>query len=247
MNKIKSIGLTAIISVLFLGTLYIVPINKRKNNEVKPLANDTSILEDDFAQDTLAQNIQVEPLTIDEVKDLEPTVPAVEEKKELTLPVEQSPQKEVVNENNSKKVEESQEQETKKEEINVKVSQSKDKEKIVDTKKNNSKKQPETTKDKEKEKETPKKSQIGVDRKLISGIPGTNNYKGKLPKHNVKEKGSITITYVVDANGKVISAQRTGGLRSRTAINNAVTMVKKYVKAEKGKTQSTGTYTINFK
>ena len=82
---------------------------------------------------------------------------------------------------------------------------------------------------------------------MISGIPGTNNYKGKLPPHSVKEKGSITISYVVDANGRVISAQRVGGLRSRNAINNAITMVKKHVKAEKGKTQSTGTYTIEFK
>ena len=103
------------------------------------------------------------------------------------------------------------------------------------------------TKEANAKKEVVKESKIGVDRKLISGIPGTNNYKGKLPAHSVKEKGSITISYVVDANGRVISAQRVGGLRSRNAINNAITMVKKHVKAEKGKTQSTGTYTIEFK
>ena len=102
-------------------------------------------------------------------------------------------------------------------------------------------------KEAEAKKEVVKESKIGVDRKLISGIPGTNNYKGKLPGNNVKEKGSITISYVVDANGNVISAQRVGGLRSRNTINNAITMVKKHVKAEKGKTQSTGTYTIEFK
>ena len=102
-------------------------------------------------------------------------------------------------------------------------------------------------KETEAKKEVVKESKIGVDRKLISGIPGTNNYKGKLPAQSVKEKGSITISYVVDANGRVISAQRVGGLRSRNAINNAITMVKKHVKAEKGKTQSTGTYTIEFK
>ena len=102
-------------------------------------------------------------------------------------------------------------------------------------------------KETEAKKEVVKESKIGVDRKLISGIPGTNNYKGKLPAHSVKEKGSITISYVVDANGRVISAQRVGGLRSRNAINNAITMVKKHVKAEKSKTQSTGTYTIEFK
>ena len=82
-------------------------------------------------------------------------------------------------------------------------------------------------------KEVVKESKIGVDRKLISGIPGTNNYKGKLPAHSVKEKGSITISYVVDANGRVISAQRVGGLRSRNAINNAITMVKKTCESRK--------------
>lgn len=88
---------------------------------------------------------------------------------------------------------------------------------------------------------------VSGNRKLIAGIPGTLNYKGKFPPHNVKEKGSITITYTVDASGKVISAHRSAGLRSRNAINNAVILVKKYVKAEKAKTKSTGTYTIEFK
>ena len=91
------------------------------------------------------------------------------------------------------------------------------------------------------------KSKIGVDRKLISGIPGTMKYKGSFPPHNVKEKGSITISYIVDQNGNVISAYRTEGLRDRNTINNAIALVKKHVKAEKGKENSTGTYTIDFK
>ncbi|MDO4763244.1 MAG: hypothetical protein Q4A00_02545 [Flavobacteriaceae bacterium] len=100
---------------------------------------------------------------------------------------------------------------------------------------------------KPKKKDVVKESKIGVDRKLISGIPGTMKYKGKFPTHNVKEKGEIIIAYTVDKNGNVISAYRVGGLRGRNIINNAVSMVRKYVKAEKGKGNSTGTYTINFK
>lgn len=106
----------------------------------------------------------------------------------------------------------------------------------------------ENSKTKKEEKETSQKeSRIGVDRKLVSGIPGTLNYKGKFPPHNVKEKGSITITYTVDTNGNVISAYRSDGLRDRNTINNAITLVRKYVKAEKSKNNSTGTYIIDFK
>ena len=72
-------------------------------------------------------------------------------------------------------------------------------------------------------------------------------YKGRFPSHNVKEKGSITISYTVDQNGNVISAYRIEGLRDRNTINNAITLVKKYVKTDKGKEYSTGTYTIDFK
>lgn len=114
-------------------------------------------------------------------------------------------------------------------------------------KKEEEKQKEEDKKSKNNSKEEKKESKIGEDRKLVSGIPGTLNYKGKFPPHNVKEKGSITIAYTVDANGNVISAYRTDGLRSKNTINNAITLVKKYVKAEKAKTKSTGTYTIEFK
>ncbi len=240
MNKVKSIGLTAVISILFVGVLHIIPINK-KQREKDELAKNVSIEEDLEFRDSLAQNISLDPPMVDEVQNVQPLPPQPSEapkKQEVTIekpaePVKEeavSPKEPAANEEVKK--EEPKKKETKKEIADAKTAK---------TKEANAKKEAEA------KKEVVKESKIGVDRKLISGIPGTNNYKGKLPAHSVKEKGSITISYVVDANGRVISAQRVGGLRSRNAINNAITMVKKHVKAEKGKTQSTGTYTIEFK
>ena len=240
MNKVKSIGFTALISILFVGVLHIIPINK-KQREKDELAKNVPIEEDLEFRDSLAQNISVDPPIIEEVQNVEPLPPQPSEApKKQEVPIEKpvEPVKEEVATSKDPAAKE----EVKKEEPNKKET----KKNIADTKtaktqEANAKKEPEP------KKEVVKESKIGVDRKLISGIPGTNNYKGKLPGNNVKEKGSITISYVVDANGNVISAQRVGGLRSRNAINNAITMVKKHVKAEKGKTQSTGTYTIEFK
>ena len=240
MNKVKSIGLTAVISILFVGVLHIIPINK-KQREKDELAKNVSIEEDLEFRDSLAQNISLDPPMVDEVQNVQPLPPQPSEiPKKQEVPVEKpaEPVKEEVAAskepatNEEVKKEEPKKKETKKEIADAKTAK---------TKEANAKKEAEA------KKEVVKESKIGVDRKLISGIPGTNNYKGKLPAHSVKEKGSITISYVVDANGWVISAQRVGGLRSRNAINNAITMVKKHVKAEKGKTQSTGTYTIEFK
>ena len=240
MNKVKSIGLTAVISILFVGVLHIIPINK-KQREKDELAKNISIEEDLEFRDSLAQNISLDPPMVDEVQNVQPLPPQPSETpKKQEVPVEKpaEPVKEEVAAskepaaNEEVKKEEPKKKETKKEIADAKTAK---------TKEANAKKEAEA------KKEVVKESKIGVDRKLISGIPGTNNYKGKLPAHSVKEKGSITISYVVDANGRVISAQRVGGLRSRNAINNAITMVKKHVKAEKGKTQSTGTYTIEFK
>lgn len=240
MNKVKSIGLTAVISILFVGVLHIIPINK-KQREKDELAKNVSIEEDLEFRDSLAQNISLDPPMVDEVQNVQPLPPqSSETPKKQEVPVEKpaEPVKEEVAAskepaaNEEIKKEEPKKKETKKEIADAKTAK---------TKEANAKKEAEA------KKEVIKESKIGVDRKLISGIPGTNNYKGKLPAHSVKEKGSITISYVVDANGRVISAQRVGGLRSRNAINNAITMVKKHVKAEKGKTQSTGTYTIEFK
>jgi len=240
MNKVKSIGLTAVISILFVGVLHIIPINK-KQREKDELAKNVSIEEDLEFRDSLAQNISLDPPMVDEVQNVQPLPPQPSETpKKQEVPIEKpaEPMKEEVAAskepaaNEEIKKEEPKKKETKKEIADAKTAK---------TKEANAKKEAEA------KKEVVKESKIGVDRKLISGIPGTNNYKGKLPPHSVKEKGSITISYVVDANGRVISAQRVGGLRSRNAINNAITMVKKHVKAEKGKTQSTGTYTIEFK
>ena len=240
MNKVKSIGLTAVISILFVGVLHIIPINK-KQREKDELAKNVSIEEDLEFRDSLAQNISLDPPMVDEVQNVQPLPPQPSETpKKQKVPIEKpvEPVKEEVAAskepvaNEEVKKEEPKKKETKKEIADAKTAK---------TKEANAKKEAEA------KKEVVKESKIGVDRKLISGIPGTNNYKGKLPAHSVKEKGSITISYVVDANGRVISAQRVGGLRSRNAINNAITMVKKHVKAEKGKTQSTGTYTIEFK
>ena len=234
MNKVKSIGLTAVISILFVGVLHIIPINK-KQREKDELAKNISIEEELEFRDSLAQNISLDPPMVDEVQNVQPLPPQPSEApKKQEVPIEKpvEPVKEEVAAskepaaNEEVKKEEPKKKETKKEIADAKTAK---------------------TKEAEAKKEVVKESKIGVDRKLISGIPGTNNYKGKLPAHSVKEKGSITISYVVDANGRVISAQRVGGLRSRNAINNAITMVKKHVKAEKGKTQSTGTYTIEFK
>ncbi len=240
MNKVKSIGLTAVISVLFVGVLHIIPINK-KQREKDELAKNVPIEEDLEFRDSLAQNISLDPPMVDEVQNVEslPPLPS-ETPKKREVPVEKPAEpvkEETVSPKEPAANEEVKKEEPKKKDTKKNIADAK----TAKTQEANAKKETEA------KKEVVKESKIGVDRKLISGIPGTNNYKGKLPAHSVKEKGSITISYVVDANGRVISAQRVGGLRSRNAINNAITMVKKHVKAEKGKTQSTGTYTIEFK
>ena len=240
MNKVKSIGLTAVISILFVGVLHIIPINK-KQREKDELAKNVSIEEDLEFRDSLAQNISLDPPMVDEVQNVQPLPPQPSETpKKQEVPVEKSA--EPVKEEVAASKEPAANEEVKKEEP-----KKKDTKKNIADAKTAKTQEANAKKEAEAKKEVVKESKIGVDRKLISGIPGTNNYKGKLPAHSVKEKGSITISYVVDANGRVISAQRVGGLRSRNAINNAITMVKKHVKAEKGKTQSTGTYTIEFK
>jgi len=240
MNKVKSIGLTAVISILFVGVLHIIPINK-KQREKDELAKNVSIEEDLEFRDPLTQNISLDPPMMDEVQNVQPLPPQPSEaSKKQEVPIEKPAEpvkEEAVSPKEPAANEEVKKEEPKKKDTKKNIADAK----TAKTQEANAKKETEA------KKEVIKESKIGVDRKLISGIPGTNNYKGKLPAHSVKEKGSITISYVVDANGRVISAQRVGGLRSRNAINNAITMVKKHVKAEKGKTQSTGTYTIEFK
>lgn len=229
MSRIKSIGFTALVSGVFFGILYFIPIEKRENANIDQDKKEILADEDILDRDTLQSRIE-------EPEEIPVSVPQVVEpiKNEQVAIKEEQPKKEEV-----KETKETQAAENKAVPVEVKPQK---KQEIV--------KKTETPAEKKKEiskKSTPKESKIGVDRKLIAGIPGTMNYKGKLPTNNVREKGTIEIAYTVDKNGNVISAMRVGGLRSRNTINNAVTLVKKYVKAEKAQTNSTGIYTINFK
>ena len=89
-------------------------------------------------------------------------------------------------------------------------------------------------------------SKIGVDRKLIAFIPGTMGKGGEQPSHNCSATGTITISYTVDKAGNVTSARRSSGISDPCVVTAAVIWVKKYVKAEKATTISTGTYKITF-
>ena len=229
MSRIKSIGFTALVSCVFFGILYFVPIEKRESTKIDQDKKEILADEDILDRDTLQSRIE-------EPEEIPVSVPRVAEpvKNEQVVAQEEQPKKEEV-----KEPKETQVAENKAVPVETK---SQKKQEIAKKTETPAEKKTETSK-----KTAPKESKIGVDRKLIAGIPGTMNYKGKLPTNNVREKGTIEIAYTVDKNGNVISAMRVGGLRSRNAINNAVTLVKKYVKAEKAQTNSTGVYTINFK
>lgn len=89
-------------------------------------------------------------------------------------------------------------------------------------------------------------SKIGIDRKLISYIPGTMGRGGAKPSHSCEASGSITVSYTVDKAGNVISARRSGGISDPCVVSTSVSWVKKYVKAEKAATNSMGSYKITF-
>ena len=89
-------------------------------------------------------------------------------------------------------------------------------------------------------------SKIGIDRKLIHFIPGTMGRGGNQPQHNCKAEGNVSIAYTVDKAGNVISARRIGGISDPCVVSTSINWVKKYVKAEKASTSSTGTYKITF-
>ena len=229
MSRVKSIGFTALVSCVFFGILYFVPIEKRESANIDQDKKEILADEDILDRDTLQSRIE-------EPEEIPVSVPQVVEpiKNEQVAIQEEQPKKEEV-----KEPKEMQAAENKAVPVETKPQK---KQEIATKTETPAEKKTETSK-----KTAPKESEIGVDRKLIAGIPGTMNYKGKLPTNNVREKGTIEIAYTVDKNGNVISAMRVGGLRSRNTINNAVTLVKKYVKAEKAQTNSTGVYTINFK
>ena len=228
MSRIKSIGFTALVSCVFFGILYFVPIEKRESANIDQ--DKKEILADEEILDNTMQS------KIEEPEEIPVSVPQVVEpiKNEQVAIQEEQPKKEEV-----KEPKETQAAENKAVPVETKPQKKQEITKKTET--------PAEKKEDISKKTVPKESKIGVDRKLIAGIPGTMNYKGKLPTNNVREKGTIEIAYTVDKNGNVISAMRVGGLRSRNTINNAVTLVKKYVKAEKAQTNSTGVYTINFK
>ena len=229
MSRVKSIGFTALVSCVFFGILYFVPIEKREGTKIDQDKKEILADEDILDRDTLQSKIE-------ESEEIQVSVPKIVEpvKNEQVAVKEEQPKKEEI-----KEPKETQATENKAVPVETKPQKKKEITKKTET--------PAEKKEDTSKKTATKESKIGVDRKLISGIPGTMNYKGKLPINNVREKGTIEIAYTVDKNGNVISAMRVGGLRSRNAINNAVTLVKKYVKAEKAEANSTGVYTINFK
>lgn len=89
-------------------------------------------------------------------------------------------------------------------------------------------------------------SKIGVDRNLIGFIPGTMGRGGAQPSHSCSASGTINIAYTVDKAGNVVSARRSGGISDACAASVSVDWVKRYVKAERATTSSTGTYRITF-
>lgn len=84
------------------------------------------------------------------------------------------------------------------------------------------------------------------DRKLIQFIPGTMGHGGVQPTHSCSAKGTVRISYTVDKSGNVISAYYVSGISEPCAVSTSVSWVKKYVKAEKSTGTSTGIYTIVF-
>ncbi len=89
-------------------------------------------------------------------------------------------------------------------------------------------------------------SKIGIDRKLVGFIPGTMGRGGAQPAHNCSASGSVNIAYTVDKAGNVVSARRSGGVSDACVVSTSVSWVKRYVKAEKSNSSSTGTYSITF-
>lgn len=89
-------------------------------------------------------------------------------------------------------------------------------------------------------------SKIGVDRRLVGFIPGTMGRGGAQPTHNCSGNGTISIAYTVDKAGNVVSARRAGGVSDPCIVSTSVSWVKKYVKAERAGSSSSGTYKISF-
>lgn len=89
-------------------------------------------------------------------------------------------------------------------------------------------------------------SKVGIDRKLVGFIPGTMGRGGAQPSHSCTASGTISISYTVDKAGNVVSARRLSGISNPCIATTSVSWVKKYVKAEKATSSSTGVYSITF-
>lgn len=89
-------------------------------------------------------------------------------------------------------------------------------------------------------------SKVGIDRKLVGFIPGTMGRGGAQPSHNCSASGTISISYTVDKAGNVVSARRLSGTSNACIVTNSIAWVKRYVKAEKANSSSTGVYSITF-
>ncbi|SFI88234.1 protein TonB, links inner and outer membranes [Kaistella treverensis] len=89
-------------------------------------------------------------------------------------------------------------------------------------------------------------SKIGIDRQLVGFIPGTMGRGGAQPSHSCSASGTINIAYTVDKAGNVVSARRSGGVSDACVVSTSVSWVKRYVKAERATSSSTGTYSITF-
>jgi len=89
-------------------------------------------------------------------------------------------------------------------------------------------------------------SVIGVDRKLVSFIPGTMGRGGVQPNHSCTSNGIIELSYVVDKAGNVVSVERTSGISDPCVLSTSIEWIKKYVRAEKSYFFSSGKYRITF-
>ena len=87
---------------------------------------------------------------------------------------------------------------------------------------------------------------IGIDRVMIGFMTGPMGRCGAQPAHHGAASGTSSISYTVDKAGNVISARRLSGVSDACVSTNSVSWVKKYVKAEKASTPSTGVYQITF-
>lgn len=129
----------------------------------------------------------------------------------------------------------------------IKLINSKSEDKTTDKITDNNQKAKEIIKPEEKKSDGKDNiTNIGKDRNLTAFIPGTMGKSGKLPSHNCKTKGELTMSFMVDKAGNVTSAGRSSGINDKCATTAAVIWLKQYVKAKKSTSISKGTYTIKF-